>query len=454
MWIEKIELENFKCFEKKTIEFSPGFNVIIGDNGTGKTSVLEALKISAGTFLAGFPNQKFERINEGDIRITTKGTKDVPILFPNYPVSINTHCIIASNKITWRRGIDTATKNVGKSQKIRAIALEMYERVREGEEVIMPFIAYYQTSRLWVSASDVQISAKKIIQYDSEKDNIADIIQKIVGPSSYLDGYTKCLNASTNEKFVSKWFTWLEISALQQKQKNSTLEIVRLAIIACLDFCEDFRFDIKQNELILQKKDGSIIPTKMLSAGQIAILSMVADIAQRCAVLNPELGSNCLRETPGIVLIDELDLHLHPKWQRRIVNDLRRTFPKMQFIVTTHSPLIIQSLRRGELIDLSDPDTKPDYEYSGRTPEDILEDGMGVKMPERSQKWQEMYKTATEYYGLLEEEEKLNEKETLKKEELREKLNELMMRYEEDPAFAAYTFFLKQKNLTSGIDNA
>jgi len=70
------------------------------------------------------------------------------------------------------------------------------------------------------------------------------------------------------------------------------------------------------------------------------MLGMVADIAYRSAVLNPQLGSEAAQKTPGIVLIDEIDLHLHPKWQRRVVEDLRATFPALQFVATTHSPFI------------------------------------------------------------------------------------------------------------------
>jgi predicted ATP-binding protein involved in virulence len=80
------------------------------------------------------------------------------------------------------------------------------------------------------------------------------------------------------------------------------------------------------------------------------MLAMVGDIAQKAAKLNPQLGANVLLETPGVVLIDELDLHLHPRWQRRVITDLRRTFPKIQFICTTHSPQLIGQAKSGEII--------------------------------------------------------------------------------------------------------
>ena len=91
--------------------------------------------------------------------------------------------------------------------------------------------------------------------------------------------------------------------------------------------------------------DGRLTPFYHLSDGYRNTLAMAADIAVRAATLNPALSSLAMEETPGVVLIDEIDLHLHPKWQRQIVEDLRGAFPKIQFVATTHSPFIIQSLR-------------------------------------------------------------------------------------------------------------
>lgn len=81
-----------------------------------------------------------------------------------------------------------------------------------------------------------------------------------------------------------------------------------------------------------------------LSDGARSVISMTADIAYRMARLNPDLGENVTLETPGVVLIDEIDMHLHPSWQQTVVNDLHKAFPKVQFIVTTHSPQVLTSV--------------------------------------------------------------------------------------------------------------
>jgi len=110
-----------------------------------------------------------------------------------------------------------------------------------------------------------------------------------------------------------------------------------------------------------------------------------------------------LLESPGIVLIDELDVHLHPKWQRQVVEDLKRTFPCIQFVCTSHSPFIIQSLKEGELRTL-DPSEIPPSDYANDSIEDIAEHIQHVEVPQQSQHAQKLAKITQRYYKLLEDE--------------------------------------------------
>lgn len=156
------------------------------------------------------------------------------------------------------------------------------------------------------------------------------------------------------------------------------------------------------------------------------------------AQLNPALGELAVEQTPGVVLIDELDLHLHPSWQRRIVNDLKRTFPKVQFIVTTHSPFIIQSLEEGELRrlhEVDDDEVVSREEFVNKSIEDISENVMELTDVQRSEKLNEMYKVAQEYYKLLQEGKDASD---TKLEELKLKLDQLESLYSEDVAYYAF----------------
>jgi predicted ATP-binding protein involved in virulence len=176
------------------------------------------------------------------------------------------------------------------------------------------------------------------------------------------------------------------------------------------------------------------------------MLAMVGDIAWKCMQLNPHLGEEASVATPGIVLIDELDLHLHPNWQRRIVDDLRNAFPNIQFIATTHSPFIVQSLREGELLELqispsvegglaggqTETSTHPQAEYSDQSIEDIAENVMGVDIPQKSERYLQMMQAAEVYFRLL--------RSTTSPGELaaaEERLNELSAPFSDDPAFQA-----------------
>jgi predicted ATP-binding protein involved in virulence len=90
--------------------------------------------------------------------------------------------------------------------------------------------------------------------------------------------------------------------------------------------------------------EAIVLPVSLTSDGIKAAFSLVADIAYRCVRLNPLYGADACKLTQGVVMIDEVDLFLHPAWQQRILPDLQRIFPKIQFIVTTHSPQVISSV--------------------------------------------------------------------------------------------------------------
>lgn len=174
-------------------------------------------------------------------------------------------------------------------------------------------------------------------------------------------------------------------------------------------------------------KAGQPLLLQQLSDGERAFLAMLGDLVRRLALANPELEDPL--QGHGVVLIDELELHLHPRWQREVVEKLRASFPNVQFIATTHSPFVIQSLRPGELIAL-DPEFEEPPEYANRSVEDIAEHVMGVDVPQKSERYLEMMKAAEEYYRLLRESPGTAQ-------EAEQKLAELAVRFSDDPAYQA-----------------
>jgi predicted ATP-binding protein involved in virulence len=166
----------------------------------------------------------------------------------------------------------------------------------------------------------------------------------------------------------------------------------------------------------------------------------------RIFVLNPHLGADAFDKTPGIALIDETDMHLHPKWQGRIIEDLRSAFPVLQFVFTTHSPFVVQSLRNSRIIDLDAQHVRDVGDYVKKSIPEVAEEYMGMEEIERSPYFMEQVKAAEEYFVLLKKSPDLDVEE-LKK--VTEKLNNFEIRYDRDPAFVA---LLRAERLTSDVD--
>ncbi|HJT32510.1 MAG TPA: AAA family ATPase, partial [Pirellulales bacterium] len=140
----------------------------------------------------------------------------------------------------------------------------------------------------------------------------------------------------------------------------------------------------------------------------------------------------------GVVLIDEVDLHLHPKWQRRVVGDLMRVFPKVQFVGTTHSPFVIQALPPSDTVRLLNLDDPHADDFANKSVEDISEQVQGVELPQRSRRYLDMLKAAEEYYRVLREMPNASDEE---KQRLSGRLDELSLPFSDDPAYQAFLHF-------------
>ena len=167
------------------------------------------------------------------------------------------------------------------------------------------------------------------------------------------------------------------------------------ALTTFLDGFENLRVQEEPLRLLVDKA-GVALDLSQLSDGERSLLAMICDLGRRLALANPLLDDPL--QGAGVVLIDELEQHLHPSWQREVTEKLRRTFPNIQFIATTHSPFVIQALRPGELINL-DPDEFG--EYADRSIEDIAENVMRVELPQKSERYRQMMSAAEEYFRLL-----------------------------------------------------
>ena len=246
------------------------------------------------------------------------------------------------------------------------------------------------------------------------------------------------------------WFKTQELITLQRGKRSKQFETVCNALTGFLPGAEQIYWDIEQDALTLII-NGESTPFGVLSDGYKTMLAMAADIAFRAATLNPHLGDQILERTEGVVLIDELDLHLHPKWQQDIVANLMNVFPGIQFVATTHSPFILQSIQKvsgTRLVNLDDRDgtTSGGAETEFLSLEEVAEEKQGVANTSRSRRYQEMIAAAEEYYSLLNS---AGEADPGTLETLKRRLDELIAPYGDNPAYQA---FLAMKREASGID--
>lgn len=336
MKIKNIKLKNFRCFEELDIDLNERCNVIVGVNGAGKSTILDALAISIGTYFAKIPTAYSLPIQKEDILRKSFLTGSIISTEYQFPVVISTKGIVCGEHIEWEREINglknkTTVKNASSLIKIGHI---QQQNIQNGNiDTILPIIAYYGTGRLY-----------------KKKNN--RITKLGIKKSSRLDGYTDALSSGTNEKQLLRWFEDMTLIKIQEDREIPELKTVKTAIENCFEIGNkdvsdvSINYSVKSKDIeVSYRKNNEIekLPLHMFSDGIRITLTMVADIATRMAKLNPQLLDNVL-ETPGVILIDEIDMHLHPSWQSRIITSLLETFTNIQIITTTHSPIVISNI--------------------------------------------------------------------------------------------------------------
>ncbi|MCA9200011.1 MAG: AAA family ATPase [Planctomycetales bacterium] len=425
MRIDHLQLANFRCFSDKTFSFGSTFNLIVGENGQGKTAVLEGLALAAGRILHHFPLQGVGLITDEQVRRVFHTSGQTLTVEPQFPVVIKATGAISGEEGLWtiQRKSGQATDN-SKAGWLHLRSQELQKQVQDASaNSLLPVISYYGTERLWL-----QTNGRTAIN--------------TLGPDSRFAGYHECLNTASSHPRLLEWFKTQELIALQRSATIPVLEACRQAIVRCVPGATRVYFDVAYDQLILMFGDKGV-PFDYLSDGYRNILAMVADLAVKCATLNPHLEANASAESVGIVLIDEIDLHLHPKWHRRVISDLVATFPQLQFVATTHSPFVIQSLpllAGVQLINLDDPSNR---DVSNKSIEDIAEQIQGISLPQRSQRHVDLMQQAAKYFEMLDRGSKASADE---KELARTELEKLALPYSDDPAYHA---LIKMKQLAT-----
>jgi predicted ATP-binding protein involved in virulence len=374
MQIHRLTAQNFRCFERFELPLAPGFNLLIGDNGAGKTALLDALRLGLGSYFLGFRTklQAAPGFDTDDARRVVREIQETVDMQAQYPVRITCEGTVGGTLAKWSRtrsdeGRKTTVKD---AYPLIHFATELQKQIRaQAAPVDLPVFAYYGTERLWLQLRTHK-SALKLAQ-------------------SRAAGYRYCLARESNIRYIAEWMKHRTMSAVQQyiiKSELGTgsisfndvlLKTISNAVCSCIPGAKDFYYNIKYKELYLRFADQRELPFHLLSDGVRGMLQLVADLAWRIVVLNPHHMEEALRLAEGVVKIDELDLALHPRWQIHVINDLTRVFPKLQFVATTHSPLILAGAKGANVLLLEDSAVYKQEHVYGQDSNTVLTDNMG-----------------------------------------------------------------------------
>ena len=355
MFIKEVKVENFRPFKDEKVEFDKGINLIIGNNGAGKTSVLSALSYILSGCVWGITGRNHLSLNVEDIRIKTEkigdSTYDHEYCFPT----------IVTGKIDLSSGEKEFTCAI-EDNKFLTNNIPTYSRILNKDELIKgnyPIISFQTFDREWKLPK-----------------NNKNTVTIQTGVSRREEGYKNCLLGSGNEKMIQEWV--LKMSMIEFERKDTVHEfrtfqkIIEQFMQQIEGFGQNYRVKYSTEMAGLVFDDGiNETPIYEMSTGYKALLSMVMDLAYRAAILNPEKNFD-YREINGIVLIDEIDAHLHPRWQWRVIDALTSIFPKVQFIVATHSPIVISSAKDAKIIALDESGVNYIDDAYGYSVDDVL----------------------------------------------------------------------------------
>jgi predicted ATP-binding protein involved in virulence len=366
MKLDRVEITNFRCFESLSLPLQPDINILVGINGAGKSAILDAIAIALWDIIVangggGERQRKAQgvKLRPTDIHISKKtqnelaGRRDfvqIRTFAKDYYEVADFKSKTAEGEsvlLEWQDNVqfrppkdfDYTSSTANRVKAIHDYFAAIWRELRTVEStalIPLPVVAYYRSHR-------------RI----SEMPELGDIF------SLNLDrkgAYQGALNAGTSFKAMCQWLYLRENQELREKvqqKENLSFELpdlraARKALINMLENVERVYFDNNPPSIKVQMKEPSgtstVLELQQLSDGYRNLLAVVLDFARRLAQANP--GWENPLEAPGILLIDEIELHLHPAWQQTVIPGLRNAFPNTQLILTTHSPQLLTTVKR------------------------------------------------------------------------------------------------------------
>jgi len=334
MKIKTLSVTNLRAFKQADFDFKPAMNLLVGLNGLGKTTVLDALR----TMLA----QVLPHANEVRGDSLTFSTEDIRI--GSDALSTKLICEVPGARIAYTVHKPRSTHLANEPGSVRNAVTETPEKRRlfattlDGREIL----------KLEVETQlAVFFSTRRSLPSDAQPSKGKSGGERAAALSEAL---------SSRELRLAEMAFWME--AQRQLGKEEPMRLKHLSAVCraarrFLPDCKNLRAETSPKPRLLVEKKRLTLDVRQLSDGERGTLALVLDLARRLSQARPDL-IDPVKQGEAVVLIDELDLHLHPKWQRTIVERLTKTFPRCQFIVTTHSPQIVAAVEPEQVVLLTD----------------------------------------------------------------------------------------------------
>lgn len=328
MILKSIRLENFRIIRDSRLDFGKRLTLLTGVNGSGKTSVMEALSIGLGAVLSRLPEVSGRGFSSKGDEIRQFSNKKTPYC----RISLETVHGLQWDRMLKRDKSKTTARLLpsdgsGVRELHRHIDDQMIDPMNRGEPFLLPVFAFYGVNRALLNQPYTRKGFPKT--------------------HKRLEALQGALEAVSSFKSAFIWFYNKENEEFRHKQAEQSfnvtlkeLDSVRRAVAGMLPDIAEPHIEVNPLRFVV-RQDAEWLDIMQLSDGYKTLFALVIDLSMRMAMANPHLDDPLSAE--AVVMIDELDLHLHPSWQQRVIGDLLKTFPNAQFIVTTHTPYIVES---------------------------------------------------------------------------------------------------------------
>lgn len=445
MRINSIDIRNFRCYERMKFDFDKRLSVVVGNNTAGKTALLHAVQVALGAYLQclkSVPSDKNYRCNFQENDIYKRYNEEKKDFFRN---DERTGIKVDAEFV------DTLTDERGKSSYV-SIPLSWWREYTGSSTThsvscvgeLIEHVGKMEALRKSDGATNAVYPV--ILSFGANRlDNQYRTAQKTKERSSRIEkAYKAALSDATDFKSAFDWLYRYENNIKMGTEFEGTMEAFVKALTTAIPALSDIMVDVKNCELFAKVSVTGQKPQyqayQFMSDGFKSVINIVSEIAYRSILLNGHLGKDAIINTPGVVLIDEVELYLHPRWQRHYLNELIAAFPKIQFIITSHSPFIIQSVKKENLITLDGINDETDPIY--RSIEEIAEKEMNMDNVKRSRKYQEMLELAERYFKAVAG---MNDLDPEEQAALKRQLDAIEEEYSENPAYVALLQYQRSK---------